>query len=102
MKSAGYGLRLLVLLLVLGIAGREAPEYASLSDDTSNDGELAVWDLDAIPEITLTRPLPCDPEIPPAKFALLLPPNRIAPIFSGSPTVGAGSDLLHRLALQRK
>lgn len=35
----------LILFLCIGVMGREVPECMSLGDDVSNDGEVAVYNL---------------------------------------------------------
>jgi hypothetical protein len=90
----------LFLLLVLGVMGREVPEIASLADDASNDGTVALCLEDVVAEVSwrpamqgelgYTKDKRFSPDKPQSLSSNLLPPFR------------AGQDLLHLLTLQRK
>ena|SRR5215469_8301441 len=44
----------LVLMLAIAVVGREVPEYLSLTDDVSNDGEISVDWQDATSTVAAT------------------------------------------------
>jgi hypothetical protein len=103
MKSARHRFCLMVLLLTLGVAGREMPESLSLTDDVSNDGECSIWDADSVPQLLFVRPSPSSRQESSLTAISSLPQFGWAHLLSGlSHHVIQGPDLLHRLALQRK
>jgi hypothetical protein len=103
MKFAGRSLCFVVLLLVLGVAGREVPELFSLTDDVSNDGELVTWADDAVPQLRLLRPSQRDPRgALRAACSGRLNPERVVFACRVPAFVVPGPALLHRLKLQRK
>jgi hypothetical protein len=103
MKFAGRGLCFAVLLLALGVAGREVPELVSLTDDVSKDGELITWVEDAVPELKLISPSRRDPSSTlPAAYSGWHHPEHVVLLRALPVCVIPGSDLLHRLNLQRK
>jgi hypothetical protein len=104
MKFAGRSLCFAVLLVVLGVAGREVPELFSLTDDVSNDGDVATRVDDAVlPEVRLLGPSQPDPTG--TIFAACLAwhnPGYLVLVHSVPAFVVPGPDLLHRLSLQKK
>jgi hypothetical protein len=102
-KFAGRSLCFAVLLLVLGVAGREVPELFSLTDDVSNDGELVTWADDAVPQLRLLRLSKRDPSNTlPGTYLTWLNPGYAVFARSVPAFVVPGPDLLHRLSLQKK
>jgi len=95
-------LLLLVLFLSMGVIGRELPECMSLEDDVSNDGDVAVYDLQ--PSLRISSR--ADPPQPPAPGAdgkgspslIFLSPCTLLP---ATPVRRAGVGLLRLLDQQR-
>jgi hypothetical protein len=92
----------LVFSLILIVAGREAPEFASLTDDASNDGMAASWrqqtvgPASSLQMVSHEAPLSYTHSQP---FSLTI----LRGLSPGTPISStAGQDLLHRLSLQRK
>jgi hypothetical protein len=93
----------LLFFLALAVAGREAPECVTLSDDVSNDGTVAPRVEEVVPKVSSRR------AIPQARYEST---NRRSCStanlyrFSFSPLCAppklAGQELLHFLTLQRK
>jgi hypothetical protein len=48
-------------MLTIAIVGREFPEYVSLTDDTSNDGEITDSSQENVPTLCATKGLPFPP-----------------------------------------
>lgn len=99
-RRLGRGLSFLILLVTVMFAARELPEFLSLADDVSNDGEL----LELVRH-DRTSHLPfSDEQAAPFSFFLAAPLNLPSASASHSPPVlpfGAGQDILRLLSLQR-
>jgi hypothetical protein len=102
MKPLKLGLWLIILLL--GVALREAPEYATLTDDTSNDGDVVEVFPEPSQQTSLSNAMPQEvfPSILPILLVQylqdmphLLTPVRINPL-------EAGRGLLNLLSQQRE
>jgi hypothetical protein len=95
---------LLVIVLALGVATLEAPEFASLCDDISNDAVVVSLD-DWIPKLT-TRPL-CRGETPRrasdrSSSSFNLSHQRGCTGRSLNASSKAGKDILHLISTQKK
>ena len=103
MKLARRGFCFVVLLVALGVAGREFPESLSLLDDVSNDGELVAGELAAVPGLGFTVSFSPSKQRP-IRGERSIQHNlaRCASASGPSPSPCVGPDLLYRLHLQRK
>ena len=92
----------LILFLSIGVMNRELPECMALRDDVSNDGDVAVYSLQA-PQAVASRAGTLDRAPAPAlssySFPLRLPDGRSSRIPAGA--AHAGVDLLRLIDQQR-
>jgi hypothetical protein len=91
----------LLFSLILAIAGREAPEFASLTDDVSNDGMAVSWAQQAAPQLSSRDIIPHERLFyTNSLFFSLCSPQGFSS--RAHPPSITGQDLLRLLSLQRK
>lgn len=89
----------LILFLCIGVTGRELPEYMVLADEVSNDGDVAVYNLQ--PRLTAcSRAAPCDLRESPALGRVSFV-KCLAASHAATSAEHFGADLLHLIEQQR-
>jgi hypothetical protein len=92
----------LVLFLCIGVMGREVPECMSLGDDVSNDGDVAVYNLQP-PQESSSRPDTHNPRATSAfgkgSLSLIFLPSHSSR--AAAPVGHAGVSLLRLIDQQR-
>jgi hypothetical protein len=92
----------LILFLCIGVTARELPEYMILDDDVSNDGDIAVYNLQPRLAVSSRADL-ADPRGTSAFGNLFLSPIllSLASSHASAPVGQVGADLLRLIEQQR-
>jgi hypothetical protein len=92
---------ILMLMLMLGVAGREIPECASLADDVSNDGEVVSYVQEKTLDVCVGRVLVPAANVHHVISSLHWSNARPLPTLGVQTSDKAFSDLLRLICLQR-
>jgi hypothetical protein len=91
----------LLFSLILAVAGREAPEIASLTDDVSNDGMTVSWVQRASPQVSSREIIPHERLF--YRDGLFFSRRSLQGLSSTVPLRSiTGQDLMRLLCVQRK